>query len=113
MISNLIMSLTKHASLAQDVLDSDVNFGAVEYLSQCKWHLEALSELENNGKLPEAVNACDELDSFLKTIPVPLDTSKVMIDFKVRFLLNSLRSLLYSTARSDVTGFSKTVYKNN
>ena len=83
MIPNLVMTLTKHASLAQDVLDSDISFRAVEFLSRCKRDLEALSELEQRGKLPEAVAACERTDELLKAIPPPLEHSKIMADFKV------------------------------
>lgn len=83
MVSNLIMTLTKHASLSQDVLDCDVNYQALEYLCKCRKGLEALSTLEKSGRLPEAVEACDKLEEMLKRIPHPLESSKVMADFKV------------------------------
>ena len=83
MIPNLIMTLTKHASLAQDVLDSDLNFRALEYLSRCKRDLETLSDLERNGKLPQAVTACHKLEGLLQEAPAPVENSKVFNDFKV------------------------------
>lgn len=83
MISNLIMTLTRHASLAQDVLNSDLSFRTLEYLSRCKRDLGTLSSLEKLGKLPEAVKACGKMDELLQEAPPSLEGSKVFLDFKV------------------------------
>ncbi|CAL1714224.1 unnamed protein product [Somion occarium] len=82
LIPRLVMTLTQHATLAQDVSDSDVRFNALLHLSQCKKQLGELTSLTQQGKLPEAVQASEVMDRLLAECPEPLDSAEVMHNLK-------------------------------
>lgn len=83
MMPNLIMTLSQHAALAQEVADADVKFKALSFLLRCKRDLVNLTMLVSTGRLPEAVEACKELDVFLESFPAPLNDATISSELKV------------------------------
>ncbi|GBE89597.1 hypothetical protein BKA93DRAFT_723614 [Sparassis latifolia] len=82
LIPTLITALTQHASLSQETSDADVKYNALSHLLRCRGDFYNLSQLTHNGKLPQAVGACRDLDRLLGESPSPLGQSAIMLDLK-------------------------------
>lgn len=83
LVPGLTTSLTQHASLARDAADADVRYNAVAHLLQCRSQLRHLAGLVRDGRLDEAVVACNALEKAIVDPPRPLNESEVMLDMKV------------------------------
>ena len=83
MIPNLIMSLSQHASLSQEVADAEVRFNALEYLSRCRRSIVDLTSLLDGGHLPEIVETCRRLDEVFEKAPSPLEQATILPELKV------------------------------
>jgi protein transport protein DSL1/ZW10 len=80
-----VKALTAHASLAQSASDAVVTHGALSHLSRCRIEFLAFEDLVQQGKLSEAVGACEGLGNLLEQPPSPLDKAEVIGDLKVRW----------------------------
>ncbi|KAH8091668.1 Centromere/kinetochore Zw10-domain-containing protein [Cristinia sonorae] len=85
MIPNLVMTLSRHASLAQDVADANARHDALSYLSRCRHGLADLTTLAQEGRLPEVVSSCEDLDPVLLSPPPPLEESTIYTDLQRRY----------------------------
>ncbi|KAI0079377.1 hypothetical protein K474DRAFT_1735495 [Panus rudis PR-1116 ss-1] len=87
LIPKLVMTLSQHATLVQDVSDADARHKSLAHLSECKAQLERLISLTNEGKLPEAVKLGEEIEGLLShsQCPEPLDNAQVMSDLRRTF----------------------------
>jgi protein transport protein DSL1/ZW10 len=83
-ISTLVRDLGRHAELAQESLDASVKYEAISHLQQCQASLKSLESLIEAGKLPDAVQAHVDMDSWFEQAPEPLSRTDVMLDAKVR-----------------------------
>lgn len=83
MIPNFVMSLSQHASLAQEVADAEVRFKALEYLSRCRRSIADLTSLLDGGYLPEIVETCRKLDEMFEKAPLPLEQATILPELKV------------------------------
>ena len=83
MIPNLIMTLSQHASLAQEVSDATVKHAALSYLSRCKHDVANLTVLADEGRLPDVVNTCTRVDAVLESPPAPLENANISAYLKV------------------------------
>ena len=61
-----------------------MKYEAIAHLQQCQAGLKSLESLIAAGKLPDAVQAQVEMDSWFEQVPVPLSQTDVMSDAKVR-----------------------------
>ncbi|TCD71745.1 hypothetical protein EIP91_005511 [Steccherinum ochraceum] len=104
MIPNLIKTLSQHASLTQQVSNADVKFTVLSHLSRCKQDVVNLTALADEGRLPEVVDACKELDTVLESLPQPLDKSSVSADLKRKY-----RSVKDRTQEQLIEAFSRGV----
>ncbi|THH27514.1 hypothetical protein EUX98_g6676 [Antrodiella citrinella] len=104
MIPNLIMTLSQHASLAQEVADAEVKYETLAYLSQCKRAVTSLTALADEGRLPDAMDACAELDRLLEVLPSPLENAYITTDLKRRY-----RSVKDRTQEQLLEAFSRGV----
>ncbi|KAH9951200.1 Centromere/kinetochore Zw10-domain-containing protein [Amylocystis lapponica] len=91
-VPSLISTLTKHAALAREVMDADVRHKTLSYLLHCRDDFRALTALIQEGKLPEAVTACAELEKIMAAAPAPLGESAVMADLKRNFAATKART---------------------
>ena len=78
------MSLTKHAALAQDATDAHVKQTTLSYLAGCRSGLQNLARLVQEGRLPDAMEACNTLEELLARAPPPLQQAGLLGDIKVR-----------------------------
>lgn len=83
MIPQLIKTLTQHATLAQEALDTRIKHESLAHLSNCKRQLNELVILTQQGKLPDAISASETMDKLLSNCPPTLETAQVMHDLKV------------------------------
>ena len=86
MIPQLIKTLTQHATLAQEALDTSIKHAALVHLSNCRQQLNELTTLIQQGKLPEAVSAGETVDKLLENPPALLETTQIMHDLRVSLL---------------------------
>ena len=84
LVPNLITSLTKHAALAQDATDAHVKRRSLSYLAECKSGLHNLTRLVQEGRLPDAMEACNALEDLLSRATPPLQQAGLLGDIKVR-----------------------------
>ncbi|KAF9466111.1 Centromere/kinetochore Zw10-domain-containing protein [Collybia nuda] len=84
-ISTLLGNLTSHARLAQEASDAQVKFEALSHLLRCKTSFQALTTLIQAGKLSEAAEACDHLNTLLEGTPTHLNQTGIMVDLKTKF----------------------------
>lgn len=89
MVPILLCSLTRHAALAQESLDAETNYGALSHLLRCRDEYRSLVSLVHQGRLPDAVRACGDLERILDSSSGLLDKSAVMVDLKVGILYAS------------------------
>ncbi|EMD39295.1 hypothetical protein CERSUDRAFT_112943 [Gelatoporia subvermispora B] len=82
LIPTLISNLARHASLAQDVFNAEVNHKAVSYLLQCRDAFRNATNLVQAGKLPEAMGACEDLEQVLGSPPSPVSQADIINDMK-------------------------------
>ncbi|KAF5373242.1 hypothetical protein D9615_007430 [Tricholomella constricta] len=85
LIPTLIDNLTKHAELAQEAMDTQVERDALSHLLKCKTTLNSLEGLIHAGRLPEAVDLCGEMESLLQGTPAHLNETNVMGDVRRKF----------------------------
>lgn len=83
-VPQLITSLTKHAALSQDATDARVRQASLSYLAECKSRLQDLERLVQDGRLPDAMDACNVFESLLTRAPSPLQETALLGDIKVR-----------------------------
>lgn len=83
LVPTLLRALEAHSALAQQALDSEVTYEALEHLLRCRQEFDTLDELVNEGKLPEAVNACRDMEVLLGEAPMALASSDTMVQLKV------------------------------
>ena len=85
MVPNLLSTLTKHASLAQELSDAEVMHQVMSHLAHCKREMQSLASLVKQGRLPDAVALCVSLEHLLATAPPPLPSTDVVRDVQVMF----------------------------
>lgn len=81
-VPTLIRDLGRHAELAQESLDASVKYEAISHLQRCLVGLKSLESFIEAGKLPDAVQAQVDMDSWFEQAPVPLNQTDVMLDAK-------------------------------
>ncbi|OCH91473.1 hypothetical protein OBBRIDRAFT_886899 [Obba rivulosa] len=104
LIPTLISHLTWHAALAQDVLNAEVKHKALSYLLKCRDKFQNATSFVQSGKLPEAMNACDDLECILESPPSPVDRAEVISDMK-----RSYRALRARTEEQLTDAYSRSV----
>lgn len=95
LVPTLIRALEAHSTLAQQALNSEVTYEALEHLLRCRQEFDTLDALVNEGKLPEAVDACRAMESLLGAAPVALASSNAMVQLKVCFV----RTIMWEVSR--------------
>ncbi|KAI5123541.1 hypothetical protein M0805_006700 [Coniferiporia weirii] len=95
-LPKLFGSLKVHSELAQQASNARAVHEALEGLSQCTDHFEALTQLVNNGKLPEGVASGDILLKVLEGAPDALAKANIMADMKqqLRALMDRIEEQL-------------------
>lgn len=61
-----------------------MKYEAISHLQRCLVGLKSLESFIEAGKLPDAVQAQVDMDSWFEQAPVPLNQTDVMLDAKVR-----------------------------
>ena len=89
LVPTLLATLTRHARLAQEALDTSVKRQNLVHLFGLKQKYDNLTTLAHQGHLPEAVGAAAALESELHASPEPLTRSTVMVELRVRFIPDS------------------------
>ncbi|KAG8892417.1 hypothetical protein FRB99_002717, partial [Tulasnella sp. 403] len=84
-LPTLLRNLTAHSELAQRSSDADVRSAAMFHLLQCRDAYRALSNLENEGLLAEAVKQGDVLRGLLSDVPEYLSSASLILDLKRKF----------------------------
>lgn len=84
LVPRLITNLTRHAALAQEAKDAAIKQAAVSHLAQCRTALQKLEHLVKDGRLPDAMAECTEIESLLAQTPPPLEETQLLTDVKVR-----------------------------
>lgn len=84
LVPHLITDLTRHAALAQETADADVKQVAIAHLAQCRAAMQKLERLVKDGRLPDAMAECAEVESLLARLPAPLEDTPLLTDLKVR-----------------------------
>ncbi|KDR80702.1 hypothetical protein GALMADRAFT_241105 [Galerina marginata CBS 339.88] len=84
-IPTLVSTLEKHSALAQEASDAEAIFEASSYLLTCRNRYSALVSLVQQGKLPEAVNASEEVQQLVDGVPMYIKQTEVVIDLRQRF----------------------------
>ncbi|KAJ3557317.1 hypothetical protein NM688_g1539 [Phlebia brevispora] len=116
LIPNLILNLTRHAALAQDATDAHVEQEVVSYLAQCRNGLQNLAQLVQEGRLPDAMRACGELDTLLDSPPSTLRGTDLHKDFQRTFRASKDRTdeqLNDAYSRSIVVNASEIVVRTS
>ncbi|KAI0339634.1 hypothetical protein BDW22DRAFT_1361209 [Trametopsis cervina] len=85
LIPNLISTLGRHATLAQEAADAQAMHLAMSHLAHCKREMQSLAALVGGGRLPDAVKLCSSLESLLANSPPPLRGTHVFNDVQRRF----------------------------
>ncbi|THH14983.1 hypothetical protein EW146_g5425 [Bondarzewia mesenterica] len=85
LIPKLLHALSEHSSLVQFTLDAEVTHESLSHLLKCRTHFNDLDGLFKEGKLPEAVRACCDLEKALGEAPEALSRSEVMLELKRQF----------------------------
>lgn len=83
LVPNFLSTLTKHATLAQELSDAEVMHQAMSHLAHCKREMQSLASLVKQGRLPDAVALCVSLEQLLATAPPPLPSTDVVRDVQV------------------------------
>lgn len=86
LVPTLLRALEAHSTLAQQALDSEVTYEALEHLLRCRQEFDILDGLVYEGKLPEAVDACRDIERLLGHAPTALANSDAMVQLKVSSL---------------------------
>ncbi|KAI8996428.1 hypothetical protein BD414DRAFT_455134 [Trametes punicea] len=82
LVPNLLNTLRSHSALAQKAADARARHGALAHLLRCKDELNRLTQLVEEGELPEATKAHASLQGIIKAAPEPLQRSEIMSDLK-------------------------------
>ena len=83
LVPNLVTSLTRHAALAQEAADADVKRVALAHLNRCRQEMRHLAQLVKEGRLPDAMAACEQFETLLSQSPRPLQDTPLLVDLKV------------------------------
>lgn len=86
LVPTLLRALEAHSTLAQQSLDSEVTYEALEHLLRCRQEFDTLDGLVDEGQLPEAVDACRDIEQLLGDAPTALANSDAMVQLKVSTL---------------------------
>ncbi|KAI0940945.1 hypothetical protein AcV7_003180 [Taiwanofungus camphoratus] len=78
----LTATLIRQATLAQDSLNASLKHDVLSYLFHCDNNFRDLVSLVHEGKLPDAIHACEVLERLLADSPPPLSQSVVLADLK-------------------------------
>ncbi|KAF9815102.1 hypothetical protein IEO21_04799 [Rhodonia placenta] len=92
LVPTLLGTLIQHGALAQESLDADVHSHALSRLLHCKDEYYMLESLVHEGRLPEAVKACQTLEAALQSLPEYLGRSSVIVDIKRNFTATRARA---------------------
>lgn len=79
----LTATLIRQATLAQDSLNASLKHDVLSHLFHCDNNFRDLVSLVHEGKLPDAIHACEVLERLLADSPPPLSQSVVLADLKV------------------------------
>ncbi|KAF8159474.1 hypothetical protein B0H34DRAFT_654458 [Crassisporium funariophilum] len=90
-LPTLVDTLTKHATLAQEASDAEAIYEAFSCLLQCRNGYSSLVSLISDGKLPDAVTACEDVQQLLERVPESLSPTTVMEDLRQRFRASKAR----------------------
>ncbi|KAJ7446711.1 hypothetical protein FB451DRAFT_1291273 [Mycena latifolia] len=85
LVPSLVQSLTAHATLAQQSADATVRYEALSHLLRCRTEFGAVLSLVQQGKLPQAVEACVQFQQLFQDAPAHLHQTNVMLDLKRKF----------------------------
>lgn len=88
-IPSLLHTLSAHATLAQQVQDTETIYDAMECLLQCRKEYDILVGLANEGQLSEAVEASTRLQGSLDAAPPALTEAEVFSHLKVHPMQNN------------------------
>lgn len=103
LVPTLLRALEAHSTLAQQALDSEVTYEALEHLLRCRQEFDILDGLVYEGKLPEAVDACRDIERLLGHAPTALANSDAMVQLKV----SSLAQVGYMGVGSRIDGLGR------
>ncbi|KAI0642247.1 hypothetical protein C8Q79DRAFT_917367 [Trametes meyenii] len=84
LIPRLLSTLASHSALAQEAVDARARHDALSHLLQCRNELKRLTQLVEEGELPDATRSGASLDGTIGGAPKPLQSSEVMSDLKRR-----------------------------
>ncbi|KAI0352169.1 hypothetical protein OH77DRAFT_1523623 [Trametes cingulata] len=84
LIPSLLTTLTTHSTLAQEAADARARHAALAHLLRCRDELKHLTQLVEQGQLPDATGAGTSLERAIAEAPEPLQRSEVMSDLKRR-----------------------------
>jgi protein transport protein DSL1/ZW10 len=91
LVPTLVKALTAHAALAQQSTNATTTHNALLHLQRCRSEFSTLSSLVQVGRLSEAVEASEGLDTLLDEAPMPLSQADVIHDIKV-----GIRTIYYT-----------------
>ena len=83
LIPTLLKPLEEHSLLAKRVADVRETDNLLSILSSCSSQFSTVNVLVHEGRLPDAVKACEVLGRMLDASPDPLVNAAVIIDLKV------------------------------
>ncbi|OSD04787.1 hypothetical protein PYCCODRAFT_1433123 [Trametes coccinea BRFM310] len=116
LVPNLLTNLRSHSALAQETADARARHGALAHLLRCRDELRQLTQLVEEGELPQATQAHASLQNTLRDAPEALQRSEIMADVKRRCVALGNRTaeqLLQAYSRSVVVSASEVVVRHS